>query len=128
MPISFDGETWHIGEGTLALIKGGDRPGRFELTNPAILEDTLASGAGKQGVQQLIVNAIRRGIDLQDLRIGLFENQDDTHVQITFLISGTAKTEEIEVPIGGLRINNRISREDLKYALGFVGEMPIQFD
>lgn len=128
LPISFDGETWHIGEGELSLNQGHPQRGRFELTNPAILEDTLTSGAGRKNVQQLIVDAIQRGIDLDELRIGLFEKQDETHVQISFLISGTAKTDDIEVPVGGLRINNRISHEDLKYTLGLVGDMPIQFD
>jgi hypothetical protein len=117
---------WLIGKGGLR-IDPSTTENRFVFSDEAFLREQFVSltGVPEDLKRPLLSALLRKGIRIDDLELQLEPVADGDTVSLRLTLSGETVTEEIEVPIRGLVINNLIAKDDLARLLGLFG--PIRF-
>jgi hypothetical protein len=117
---------WLIGRGGLR-IDNSDTDNRFVFTDEAFLREQFGSLAGvpEDLKRPLLAALLEKGIRIDDLELQLEPVPGADKVSLKLTLTGETVTEEIEVPIRGLVINNLIARDDLARLLGLFG--PVRF-
>jgi hypothetical protein len=117
---------WLVGEGGLRIDKSNTES-RFVFSDEAFLREQFVSltGVPEDLKRPLLSALLRKGIRIEDLELQLEAVPGGDDVSLKLTLSGETVTEEIEVPIRGLVINNLIPRDDLARLLGLIG--PVRF-
>jgi hypothetical protein len=122
---------WHdgmlsLGEAELRLDQEQGQS-RFIFADRSFLEEYFGGLGGIPAeIRDRVLQALlREGVLIDDLEARLVPVSGSEKVSLRVTLSGRTRTDDLEVPIEQLVINNLISREDLGRLLGMVG--PVRF-
>ena len=115
-----------LGEAELRLDQEQGQS-RFIFADRSFLEEYFGGLGGIPAeIRDRVLQALlREGVLIDDLEARLVPVADSEKVSLRVTLSGRTRTEDLEVPIEQLVINNLISRKDLGRLLGMVG--PVRF-
>lgn len=127
LAVGWEDGTLLLGSGELQLDDGaGDRRFRFE-DESLVRQQVQALGSIPEDLRERLLKALlEEGIRLESLTVAFRETEDPSQVSLRFSLSGESSTDELQVPIRGLVIDNRISRQGLARLLGLAA--PVRFE
>lgn len=120
-----------LGPGELRLSGEGEagmrEAGRFLFKDEGYLREQLERMGGfPESVRVKLLNTLlRNGIDLRELQVELEGEPGEEMVLLRITVRGEARSEEMEVPIEGFILNNRVPLADLQRVLGMEGRLRV---
>lgn len=129
--IGYAGGMVRLGPGELRLSDEGEAgngaAGRFLFEDEDYLREQLGRMGGfPESVRDKLLNTLlQSGIDLAEMKVDLEGEAGGEMVLLRITVRGEARSEEMEVPIEGFVLNNRVPLADLQRVLGMEGRLRV---
>lgn len=104
--------------GNLELKREGVR--RIRLTDESLVKDAFNLGPQQLGLQEKLTEAFKKGVNVDEFSLVLFD-PDVQGEALRMNFSGVAKTEDIEIPVGGITLRYNLDSRDIGTILNLLG-------